>query len=213
MATSRRNSTEPITAPVIVSPSVRAPTSASPIITLARPHTTMPIPICTSANPWYCARNAPDKRNEAVRDRQAENDHLSSLTPEGANHLGIVARGAHRGSQVGAEKPVEQQAHQNDRQEDQNQGGGVEHRDVPSEDVQRLLAAPKLCPHVLGVGGQRRGRKQGNVAAAHDVKVDGVQSGHHQDACQQAVDFELGGQNAGQRNPPRIPRQIRRWRP
>jgi len=33
----------------------RVPTSDSPMITLAIPSTTIPTPICTSANPWYCA--------------------------------------------------------------------------------------------------------------------------------------------------------------
>ena len=51
IATSRRNRTEPITAPVIISPSYWVPTKASPIMTLANPQTTMPIPICTSAKP------------------------------------------------------------------------------------------------------------------------------------------------------------------
>ena len=51
IATSKRNRIEPITAPTINSPTCREPTSDSPMITLANPHTTMPMPICTSANP------------------------------------------------------------------------------------------------------------------------------------------------------------------
>src|SRR5262249_36803098 len=39
-ATIRRNSTEPMTAPMITNPRSRTPTSASPMITLASPHTT-----------------------------------------------------------------------------------------------------------------------------------------------------------------------------
>ena len=46
-------------APAMTKPSCCVPTSASPMITLARPHTTIPIPIWTSANPWYCASSAP----------------------------------------------------------------------------------------------------------------------------------------------------------
>ena len=31
------------------------------MMTLAKPQTTMPIPICTSAKPWYWARRAPER--------------------------------------------------------------------------------------------------------------------------------------------------------
>ena len=40
-----------VTAPVMMNPSWRVPTNASPMMTLASPQTTMPIPICTSAKP------------------------------------------------------------------------------------------------------------------------------------------------------------------
>ena len=45
MATIRRNNTDPMTAPQIVNPKSLDPTSASPMITLASPQTTIPIPI------------------------------------------------------------------------------------------------------------------------------------------------------------------------
>ena len=51
IATSKRKSTEPMTAPVMSRPIRWLPTSDSPMITLASPHTTMPMPIWTSANP------------------------------------------------------------------------------------------------------------------------------------------------------------------
>ena len=51
IATSSRNRIEPITAPTSSRPICLDPTSDSPMMTLANPHTTMPIPICTSAKP------------------------------------------------------------------------------------------------------------------------------------------------------------------
>ena len=42
MATSSRNSTDPMTVPAMSSPTARVPTSASPMMTLARPRTTIP---------------------------------------------------------------------------------------------------------------------------------------------------------------------------
>jgi len=51
IATSSRNSTDPITVPAISSHTARVPTSASPMMTLANPRTTMPTPIWTSAKP------------------------------------------------------------------------------------------------------------------------------------------------------------------
>ena len=55
------NSTAPITAPAISSPSFFSLISASPMITLASPHTIIPIPICTSAKPWNWASIEPER--------------------------------------------------------------------------------------------------------------------------------------------------------
>ena len=47
-------------------PSRTGPTSAAPRYTLAIPQTTIPIPICTSANPCTWATSAPESATSAL---------------------------------------------------------------------------------------------------------------------------------------------------
>ena len=110
IATSRRKRTEPSTAPVMMNPSCRTPTSASPMMMLARPHTIIPIPICTSANPWYCASRAPATAMRPFESRQAEHDHVVHVHAERADHLRVVAGRLHRGAEVRLEEGIEQRA-------------------------------------------------------------------------------------------------------
>src|SRR5438445_167665 len=81
VATSSRNRTEPITAPAMTSPICCVPTRASPMMTLASPHTTIPIPICTSAKPWYCARSAPESATRPLASASPMIVMLPTSTP------------------------------------------------------------------------------------------------------------------------------------
>ena len=67
------------------------------MMTLARPHTTMPMPICTSAKPWYCASSAPDSADQAVGQRQPERSiMLPTFTPRARIICVVVAGRPHR---------------------------------------------------------------------------------------------------------------------
>ena len=109
MATSRRKSTEPITAPVMIKPEL--------------PHADQRLADDD-------ARQAPDdhadahldvgealilreqrarQRDQAVRQRQAEHDHVLDVHAERADHLRVVAGGLHRRAEVRAEEHVDQQ--------------------------------------------------------------------------------------------------------
>src|SRR5262245_16093358 len=60
-ATRRRKTTVPTRTPVIWRAGPLRPTRASPTMRQASPTTTIPRPICTFANPWYCANSAPER--------------------------------------------------------------------------------------------------------------------------------------------------------
>ena len=81
MATSSRKSTDPMMAPVTMKPSWRVPTRASPMMMLARPQTTMPMPICTSANPWYWVSSAPDTATSPFDSASPSTIIVSTFTP------------------------------------------------------------------------------------------------------------------------------------
>ena len=82
------------------------------MMTLAKPQTTMPMPIWASANPWYCASSAPDKRTRPFASASPKNAVALDVNAQRANHLRIVAGSAHGGAQCGAEEPIQRQAGQ-----------------------------------------------------------------------------------------------------
>ena len=51
------------------------------MMTLASPHTTIPIPIPTSANPWYCASKAPDSATKPFEIAIPNTIMFPSFTP------------------------------------------------------------------------------------------------------------------------------------
>ena len=82
IATSSRKSTAPITAPITASGIDRTvPTSVCPRITLARPSTITPMPICASANACICAKSAPEIATRAFESASPNTVIRSVLVP------------------------------------------------------------------------------------------------------------------------------------
>jgi hypothetical protein len=131
------------------------------------------------------------ERHEPVRQRQAHHDHVADVDAEGADHLCVVAGGAHGGAQVRAEEHVDQQAGDGGRENREPEQRGVARTHVPTKDVYlsgMQCGRPEPVSH-------RRERLLGHerhIGLSHDVQVRRIEAGHDQNARQQTVDPEPG---------------------
>src|SRR5271165_1392153 len=95
IATSRRNNTDPISAPATTRPSLCAPTRASPMITLASPPHHDADSHLHIGEALVLRQQRAGDGHQSVRKRQAEHQHMAVIDPGGANHLRVVAGAAH----------------------------------------------------------------------------------------------------------------------
>ena len=107
IATSSRNSTEPMTAPVMTQPESRvADQRLADDDAGQSPHHHADAHLHVG-EALILRQQRAGERDQAVRQRQAEHDHVVDVDAERADHLRVVAGGLHGGAEVGAEEQIE----------------------------------------------------------------------------------------------------------
>src|SRR5574344_1248582 len=122
--------------------------------------------------------------DQTIGNRHAENDHGTGVDALRTRHARVGAGGADGQALLGGKVGVQRQL------------GQYHHR---HHDQRAAYVVGQ--PVGLQDGEDGRFADDGNVGAAHDAQVDGVERNHHQDAGQQVHDFqahvEQGGDDAG----------------
>ena len=123
------------------------------------------------------------KRNQTVRDQQAENDHDVGVNALCTGHLRIAAGGSNSSTENCSEEPVHDRPYDNCGNQAHNQGGN-DRRNTEEIFSQR---EDSFCA------------EQRDVRFAHDHEINGVKTDHGQNAGKQCGDLEFGGQKCGDR--------------
>ncbi|MPN49452.1 hypothetical protein SDC9_197073 [bioreactor metagenome] len=120
------------------------------------------------------------KRHQRVGDGHAQQHHGAGVDALRARHAGVGAGGANGQAAFGGEEPVHHQLGEDD-DDDQHHG------------------ARPVIRQAFGLQDGEDGGvvDQGDVGAAHDAQVDGIQRNHHQDGGQQVHDLQPHIEPAG----------------
>ena len=107
-ATIRRKSTEPMIAPTITNAQIADADQRLADDDAGQSPDDHPDPHLHVGKALILGQERARHRNQAVRQREPEHDHVVDVDAEGPNHLRVVTGGLHRGAQVGAEEEIEQ---------------------------------------------------------------------------------------------------------
>ena len=143
IATSRRNSTEPMTAPAMMKPSCRDADQRLADDDAGQAPDHHADAHLHVGEALVLRQQRAGQRDQAVGERQAEHDHVVDVHAERADHLRVVAGGAHRRAEVGAEEEVEDDA--DERRPHRAPATSIaasRDRHVPADDVQRGRRRP-----------------------------------------------------------------------
>src|SRR6266851_7950970 len=135
--------------------------------------------------------------DKSVGDGETEDDHIGVIYSERANHLHVVAGSAHGHTKIGAKEEIKQGASERDGKSDGGEDRCVAYADFPADKAYRRDAVCESQADPFSLRGESGDGQQGNVAATHHVKIDGVEGGHHENTREQGVDLEAGVQGAG----------------
>ena len=115
---------------------------------------------------------------------------MSTFTPSARIICGVVAGGLHRRSEVGPEEHVQMlPATCTAMRIAKTSTASVARRSPPSRTMQRRGFRARSAPPTSAMDASVRSYEQRQVALAHDVEVDRVKRGHHQNPRQQSVDL------------------------
>ncbi len=110
--------------------------------------------------------------DQPVGEGEAEDENEIHAHAQRADHLRVVAGGAHGRAEVCPEEQVEHQAGENDQPQYAHQHRGIAHADGPTEDVEvAVVGVEQAQAERFGLAGERGFIQQRHVAFAHDVKV------------------------------------------
>ena len=147
------------------------------------------------------------ERDEAVRQRQAEHDHVVHVDAERADHLRVVAGRLHRRAEVRSGRTdtaaAPTTAATTEREHERRRASRVPTSQprtcIDSRADQTRIAADSA------IDASVRSDSSGRLLLPMTCRLIGVERGHHEDAREQAVDLEARVEHAGRR-----PRRARR---